>query len=220
MLFASKDIKVGEELRYDYGGGDLPWRTRIKKIINKGVQSTEDGQNANEVTEDVENVNCLKKDVANVIKTKEDLTNVNKMREDVTNVNKAREDGKNLNNSTKDLENMNKMAEDNEDIINKTPVDNSNFCEKFKSHLENERIDQDRSLSRIGKYRIKIPEDGNCLFRAVGSQLRVGQESHLILRKKACEWLRQNTLTLELADGDSTCDEHAHWSNEGEFYIL
>lgn len=26
LLFAQRDIGVGEELRYDYGGGDLPWR--------------------------------------------------------------------------------------------------------------------------------------------------------------------------------------------------
>jgi len=26
LLFAGKDIAPGEELRYDYGGGDMPWR--------------------------------------------------------------------------------------------------------------------------------------------------------------------------------------------------
>lgn len=26
ILFALRDIKSGCELRYDYGGGDLPWR--------------------------------------------------------------------------------------------------------------------------------------------------------------------------------------------------
>jgi len=26
LLFASKKIAVGTELRYDYGGGSLPWR--------------------------------------------------------------------------------------------------------------------------------------------------------------------------------------------------
>ena len=28
-LFASKDINIGEELRYDYGVKDLPWRTKV-----------------------------------------------------------------------------------------------------------------------------------------------------------------------------------------------
>ena len=28
-LFASKNINVGEELRYDYGVKDLPWRTKV-----------------------------------------------------------------------------------------------------------------------------------------------------------------------------------------------
>jgi hypothetical protein len=26
-LFASRDLCIGEELRYDYGVSDLPWRT-------------------------------------------------------------------------------------------------------------------------------------------------------------------------------------------------
>ena len=26
LIFAGKDIDPGEELRYDYGGGDMPWR--------------------------------------------------------------------------------------------------------------------------------------------------------------------------------------------------
>lgn len=29
LIFAGKDITVGEELRYDYGGGDMPWRKVI-----------------------------------------------------------------------------------------------------------------------------------------------------------------------------------------------
>jgi len=26
LIFAGKDIDPSEELRYDYGGGDMPWR--------------------------------------------------------------------------------------------------------------------------------------------------------------------------------------------------
>lgn len=26
LIFAGKDIHPGDELRYDYGGGDMPWR--------------------------------------------------------------------------------------------------------------------------------------------------------------------------------------------------
>ena len=26
LFFAARDIRCGEEIRYDYGGGDLPWR--------------------------------------------------------------------------------------------------------------------------------------------------------------------------------------------------
>lgn len=29
LIFAGKDITVGEELCYDYGGGDMPWRKVI-----------------------------------------------------------------------------------------------------------------------------------------------------------------------------------------------
>jgi hypothetical protein len=28
LLFAATDIETGTELRYDYGGGDLPWRSQ------------------------------------------------------------------------------------------------------------------------------------------------------------------------------------------------
>ena len=28
-IFATKDISIGEELRYDYGIADLPWRKKV-----------------------------------------------------------------------------------------------------------------------------------------------------------------------------------------------
>lgn len=30
-FFASKNIRAGDELRYDYGIADLPWRKKVKK---------------------------------------------------------------------------------------------------------------------------------------------------------------------------------------------
>jgi hypothetical protein len=35
LLFAAQDIPVGTELRYDYGGGDLPWRKVSNFIVHK-----------------------------------------------------------------------------------------------------------------------------------------------------------------------------------------
>jgi SET domain-containing protein len=32
LIFAGKDIKAGSELRYDYGGQDLPWREVCSNI--------------------------------------------------------------------------------------------------------------------------------------------------------------------------------------------
>ena len=33
-IFATKDINIGEELRYDYGIADLPWRKKVS-ILHK-----------------------------------------------------------------------------------------------------------------------------------------------------------------------------------------
>lgn len=32
-LFAVDDIQEGEELTYDYGGEDCPWRTQVREIL-------------------------------------------------------------------------------------------------------------------------------------------------------------------------------------------
>ena len=32
-IFAIKDIRKGEELRYDYGIADLPWRKKVNTIF-------------------------------------------------------------------------------------------------------------------------------------------------------------------------------------------
>jgi len=33
-LFALHDIKEGEEITYDYGGSDCPWRTQVSSSVN------------------------------------------------------------------------------------------------------------------------------------------------------------------------------------------
>lgn len=32
-IFALKDIQSGDELRYDYGIADLPWRKKVKRFF-------------------------------------------------------------------------------------------------------------------------------------------------------------------------------------------
>jgi hypothetical protein len=34
LFFATRQIQNGEELRYDYGGGDLPWREVSHTMLN------------------------------------------------------------------------------------------------------------------------------------------------------------------------------------------
>ena len=60
------------------------------------------------------------------------------------------------------------------------------------SSLQNERDVQDAALATIGLYRYHIPGDGNCLFRAVASQLNIEQDIHQVLRDASTKWLRQN----------------------------
>jgi hypothetical protein len=63
--------------------------------------------------------------------------------------------------------------------------------------LESSRKTQDKALADIGLYRFLIPEDGNCLFRAIASQLNLEQESaHRELRQEAVRWMRQHAEEL------------------------
>jgi len=319
VLFAAKELEVGEELRYDYGGGDLPWRinsnwvsennesTQHKEdiviepvedlvIVNEPLkdpvkfvnESVEDPIMVNECVEDLVVVNdsvedpvmvneCVVEDPVIVNESVEDSVMVNESVEDPVIVNESVKDPVIVNESVEDPVIVNESVEDpvivetkdeeivkdvskNEEIENQssdlfdsedemiktnnhiknftftalqylvlnydsdvesndsTPsVENSN---RLESSLESERIAQDSALARIGKYRLKIPEDGNCLFRAVGSQLPIGQVGHLHLRKETSAWLEQNT--VDMIDGVSTRDEHAieHWSQEGKVGIL
>lgn len=36
-LFAVNDIKEGEEITYDYGGSDCPWRTQVRSLAKSEV---------------------------------------------------------------------------------------------------------------------------------------------------------------------------------------
>jgi SET domain-containing protein len=38
MLFAAEDISCGTELRYDYGGDDLPWR-KVKQTLKTSMDN-------------------------------------------------------------------------------------------------------------------------------------------------------------------------------------
>ena len=63
------------------------------------------------------------------------------------------------------------------------------------------RKNQDKALTTLGLYRYKIPGDGNCLFRAVASQLRLDQDKyHKVLRQAAAKWMAQHGEEL-LASG-------------------
>ena len=65
------------------------------------------------------------------------------------------------------------------------------------AQLESARKLQDRELRLLGLYRFRIPEDGNCLFRAVAAQLGLEQESaHPKLRKEAFKWMMEHAEEL------------------------
>ena len=83
-------------------------------------------------------------------------------------------------------------------------ADTSSSCEEDESMTETlpndpelARINQDKALLSLGLYRYRIPADGNCLFRAVASQLKLDQERyHPVLRKAALKWMQANAEEL------------------------
>ena len=83
-------------------------------------------------------------------------------------------------------------------------ADTSSSCEEDESMAETlpndpelARINQDKALLSLGLYRYRIPADGNCLFRAVASQLKLDQERyHPVLRKAAVKWMQANAEEL------------------------
>ena len=83
-------------------------------------------------------------------------------------------------------------------------ADTSSSCEEDESMTETlpndpelARINQDKALLSLGLYRYRIPADGNCLFRAVASQLKLDQERyHPVLRKAAVKWMQANAEEL------------------------
>lgn len=67
--------------------------------------------------------------------------------------------------------------------------------------IDEARRKQDAALQTLGLHRYKIPEDGNCMFRAVASQLDRDQDkSHPFLREAASEWAADHIEEL-LANG-------------------
>ncbi len=67
----------------------------------------------------------------------------------------------------------------------------------MKNDPELARVNQDKALVSLGLYRYRIPADGNCLFRAVASQLKLDQERyHPVLRKAAVKWMQANAEEL------------------------
>ena len=71
--------------------------------------------------------------------------------------------------------------------------------------IDEARHKQDAALRILRLHRYKIPEDGNCMFRAVASQLRLDQDRvHPILREAASDWADlhvEDLLASLLVDG-------------------
>ena len=71
--------------------------------------------------------------------------------------------------------------------------------------IDEARQKQDAALRMLRLHRYKIPEDGNCMFRAVASQLRLDQDRiHPILREAASDWADlhvEDLLASLLVDG-------------------
>lgn len=271
-LFATKQLEAGDELRYDYGGGELPWRSRNRTPSsedqrvqfqnenlekkksrkccnpNENFQEENDKENAND--DKIENQKEIDNDEVsqneekignNEIENEEIVNNEPKsiIEHNSDNISVKEQNNKPRTNNN-DLDQSIDLFDSDEEVVKSdnisgctglqfilhnyatddsevsmSPVHSSNI-----SRLENERNAQDKALANIGKYRFKIPEDGNCLFRAVGSQLPTGQEGHLNLRKEACKWLQDHT--LKLGDDYSITDEDAatDWCKEGKLGIL
>ena len=67
--------------------------------------------------------------------------------------------------------------------------------------IDEARQKQDVALRTLGLYRYKIPEDGNCMFRAVASQMKRDQDkNHPLLREEASNWAAEHIEEL-LANG-------------------
>ena len=73
-----------------------------------------------------------------------------------------------------------------------------NHCKKdsIEDTIDEARKRQDTTMAILGLFRFKIPEDGNCLFRAVAEGLGLKQESHTQLRNEAHKWMVANANML------------------------
>lgn len=93
--------------------------------------------------------------------------------------------------------------------------------------IEAARRNQDHALATLGLYRYKIPGDGNCMFRAVASQLNLDQEKyHSLLRQVAVKWMRQHIeelLGAGLLDCEQDIDDmvmDGSWPNQAALVAL
>jgi hypothetical protein len=52
---------------------------------------------------------------------------------------------------------------------------------------------QNDAMGKLGMHRFCIPEDGNCMFRAIAAQLGLEQQqAHPQLRREATRWMEEN----------------------------
>ena len=73
-------------------------------------------------------------------------------------------------------------------------------------------------MAALKLFRFKIPEDGNCLFRAVSSQLYLNQEAHSKLRNDAANWKCTQADELEASGPvDNDRKEIDETASEGEW---
>ena len=94
------------------------------------------------------------------------------------------------------------------------------------SHMEKARLNQDKTLNSLGLYRFKIVGDGNCMFRAIGSQLHKNQSKHNELRREAVEWMKTHIDQLiagNLVDSENDIIEIAEegvWAGQATLVAL
>ena len=99
-----------------------------------------------------------------------------------------------------------------------TRVSTQDTEETFWSAMEQARSDQDQALETLDLYRYKIPGDGNCMFRAIASQLesdRITQADHPRLRQKTVLWMQDHADELLAAGLLDSLDEIHETSKNG-----
>ena len=72
--------------------------------------------------------------------------------------------------------------------------------------ISNRNNGLDVQLKAIGLSTIDVGGDGNCLFRAVSRSIYGNEDSHMLLRKQAVNWIRSNGNPLSKLMGQSPDD--------------